>query len=123
MQYDTYILCNCPPPLAARKSLISRSAVASRKSSYAGVVSHGVIPFTHLFFAGTRSMRRKLPGGPLKLNASHARNRFEQRLADAGGVANCSKRQWRSDIMRPTSLSRFSIRAGRVCRVTCARLL
>jgi hypothetical protein len=87
MQYDTYILCNCPPPLAARKSLISRSAVGPRKSSYAGDVNHDVNPFTHLFFAGTRSMRRKLPGRPLKLNASHARNRFEPGLAIAGGVA------------------------------------
>ena len=54
-------------------------------------------------------MGRKLPRGALKLNASLALNRFEQRGADARGVANCINRQWHLahavDIIQLLSLS------------------
>ena len=87
-------LMQLSPPLAARKSLISRSAVCPRKSSYAGVVN----PFTRLFFAGTRSMRRELPGRPLKLNASLTRNRSSSawRLPAAWRTASKVDGVWRS---------------------------
>jgi len=109
MQEDSYILCNCPPPFAVCKSLISGSAVGPRKSSYGDVVNPVVNLLTRLFFAAPSSMGRKLPRGALKLNASLALNRFEQRGADARGVANCINRQWHLahavDILQLLSLS------------------
>lgn len=40
-------------------------------------------------------MRRELSRDPFKLNANHAWNRFEQRVADAGGVGSSIERQRR----------------------------
>ena len=96
------------PPFAVCKSLISRSAVGSRESSYARVVNPVVNLLTCLFFAAPRSIGRKLPRGPLKLNASLALNRFEQLRADAGGVANCTKKQRRLDTPEVGIIQPFS---------------
>ena len=108
MQEDSYILCNCPPPFAVCKSLISGSAVGPRKSSYGDVVNPVVNLLTRLFFAAPRSVGRKLPRGALKLNASLALNRFEQRGADARGVANCIKKQRRLDTPEVGIIQPFS---------------